>query len=49
MAQQVRWRGGASKVDVFNEQIGSDDGFFAGCAAKDRSIVSDASNKRFRF
>ena len=46
MAQQVRRRGRATKVDVFNQQIGSDDCFFARRAAKDSGVVSDACNDR---
>ena len=45
MAQKIRRCGCATKVDVFNEQIGGDDSFFAGGAAKDRGIVSDAGYK----
>ncbi len=47
MAQEVRRRGGAAKVDVFDKQIGGDDCFFAGCAAKDCGVVADARDKRF--
>jgi hypothetical protein len=42
MAQEV-WRcGGAAKVDVFNQQVGSDHRFFAGSAAKDGCVVADS-------
>ena len=45
MAQQVRRCGRATKVDIFNQQIGSDDCFFAGVAAKDGGVVTDACNE----
>ena len=46
MAQKVRRRGVATEVDVFNKQIGSDDGFFSWCAAQDGSVITNTCNKR---
>jgi hypothetical protein len=44
VAQQVRRRRRATKVDVFNEQINADDGFFIRVAAKDSRVVSDTGD-----
>src|SRR5690349_138139 len=46
MAQQVRRRGRASKVDVFNQQVGGDDSLLAGCAAQDCRVITNACYKR---
>ncbi len=46
MAQKIRRRGRATKVDVFNQQIGSDDCFFAWCAAQYGCVIANAGNKR---
>ena len=49
MAQEVRRRGGATKVDVFNEQVSGDDCFFTRGAAKHCGIVADARDERGRW
>ncbi len=41
MAQQVRRGGGATKVDVFNQQISADDNFFSSATAKDSREAAD--------
>ena len=47
MAQKI-WRcRGASKVDIFNQQVGGDYRLFAGAAAKDGGVVTDACDQRF--
>ena len=46
MAQEIRRRGGATKIDVFNKQVSGDDGIFACSAPKHRGIVADARYKR---
>src|SRR6185369_5048802 len=46
VAQQVRRYGRATKVDVFNQQIGSDDGISTGRAAHDSSVVANTCDKR---
>jgi hypothetical protein len=47
MAEE-RWRCRcATKVDVFNQQIGRDGSFFSGATPKDSGIVADACDQRF--
>ena len=46
MSQKIRRCGRTTKVDVFNQQIGSDDGFFTGCVAQDGSVITNARNQR---
>ena len=45
MAQKVRRRGGAAKIDVFNEQVSGDDCVFTRGAAKHCGIVADPRDK----
>jgi len=48
MAQEVRWRGRATKVYVFNQQISTDDCFSVRVTAKYSRIVSDTGDGGLR-
>jgi len=47
MAQKIWRRRGASKVDVFNKEVGGDYRLLAGAAAKDCGVITDACDQRF--
>jgi hypothetical protein len=49
MAQEVRGRGGATKIDVLDEQVSGDDCVFTRGAAKHCGIVADARDERGRW
>ena len=46
MAQKERRGCRASKVDVFDQQIGGDDSFFSRARLKDGRVISDAGDRR---